>query len=91
MIRSDQLIGEGLQGGDLLFLYNETPCYHVYNNNRSLHSRTVTDLHVNGLVEVLMLLDERLNAVQRVALVVAGKERLASCHPVLGLFTVPVE
>lgn len=51
----------------------------------------MTDLNIDGLVEVLVLLDEGLHAVQGVALVVAGQESLSSRHPVLSLLTVPVE
>lgn len=51
----------------------------------------MTDLDVDGLVEVLVLLDEGLHAVQGVALVVAGQEGFAGRHPVLSLLTVPVE
>ena len=51
----------------------------------------LTDLHVDGFVEVFVFLDQSLHAVQRVALIVAGEERLTSRHPVLGLLAVPVE
>lgn len=54
-------------------------------------SEQVTDLNVDGLVKVLVLLDESLHAVQGVALIIAVQEGLPSRHPVLGLLTVPAK
>lgn len=66
----------------------------LLNNEETRHIWTltnVTDLDIDSLVEVLVLLNEGLHTVQGVALVVAGQEGLTSRHPVLSLLTVPVE
>lgn len=48
-------------------------------------------LDIDGLVKVLMLLDERLHAVQGVPSVFSVQEGLPGSHPVLGLLAVAVE
>lgn len=92
MISSNQLDSKGLQGSNLLLLqWGHMKSCTEQSTELSPVTEGLTDLHVNGLVKVFVLLDEGLHAVQRVTLVITGKEGFPSCHPVLCLFTVPVE
>lgn len=53
--------------------------------------RYTANLHVDGFVKVLVLLDESLHAVEGVSLIISSQESFSRCHPVLSLLTVTVK
>lgn len=94
MVSGNELVSKRLQCGDLLLLWRQCggqPERLEKHTLAEICSRYTVNLHVDGFVEVLVLLDESLHTVEGVALVVGGQESFSRCHPVLSLLTVTVK